>query len=113
MESSCWEDKTPLGSSVTFQDYTHFPLSVSTTFVVFQMFLSPHHLQIRDNIALGDPSGHATDEDVYQAALLGGAESFVNKMPEVFDMYLRPHVMSQSSSWAARAGSKLDGSAVR
>ncbi|KAI0716191.1 P-loop containing nucleoside triphosphate hydrolase protein [Cerioporus squamosus] len=42
--------------SVLFQDYTYFPLS------------------IRDNIALGDPSGSGDDNHVRQAARLGGAD---------------------------------------
>ncbi|CCL99959.1 uncharacterized protein FIBRA_01984 [Fibroporia radiculosa] len=56
--------------SVLFQDYTHFPLS------------------IRDNIALGDPSDSVSDEHVRLAAKLGGAEEFIEKLPEGFDAYL-------------------------
>ncbi|KAI0668740.1 P-loop containing nucleoside triphosphate hydrolase protein [Trametes maxima] len=56
--------------SVLFQDYTHFPLS------------------IRDNIALGDPTHFRDDARVRQAAQLGGAETFVDRLPEGFDTYL-------------------------
>lgn len=56
--------------SVLFQDYTHFPLS------------------IRDNIALGNPSEAANDEHVRLAARLGGAEEFIERLPEGFDTYL-------------------------
>ncbi|KAJ6573835.1 P-loop containing nucleoside triphosphate hydrolase protein [Mycena vulgaris] len=57
-------------TSVLFQDYTHFPLS------------------IRDNIALGDPN-HAQDEDkIREAARLGGATDFIERLDEGFDTYL-------------------------
>ncbi|KAI0779878.1 hypothetical protein C8Q74DRAFT_1456295 [Fomes fomentarius] len=56
--------------SVLFQDYTHFPLS------------------IRDNIAIGDPSAAADDEHIRLAARLGGAESFIEKLPEGYNTYL-------------------------
>ena len=49
--------------------------------------------KIRDNIALGDPTGSGDDSHVRQAARLGGAESFIEKLPEGFDTYLdRPPV---------------------
>ncbi|KAF7319930.1 ABC transporter related protein [Mycena kentingensis (nom. inval.)] len=68
-------------TSVLFQDYTHFPLS------------------IRDNIALGDPAAFAAlsrdgkldgavDERVQEAARLGGADVFVAKLDEGYDTYL-------------------------
>ncbi|CDO69837.1 hypothetical protein BN946_scf184803.g35 [Trametes cinnabarina] len=57
-------------TSVLFQDYTHFPLS------------------IRDNIALGDPAHFWDDEHVRRAARLGGAEEFIDRLPEGFDTYL-------------------------
>ncbi|RDB28996.1 Lipid A export ATP-binding/permease protein MsbA [Hypsizygus marmoreus] len=57
-------------TSVLFQDYTHFPLS------------------IKDNIGLGDPE-NVTDEDkIHQAAKLGGADDFIHGLPEGFDTYL-------------------------
>ncbi|RPD56236.1 HlyB/MsbA family ABC transporter [Lentinus tigrinus ALCF2SS1-7] len=61
--------------SVLFQDYTHFPLS------------------IRDNIALGDPTGGKDEERVREAARLGGAESLIDKLPDGLDTFLeRPSV---------------------
>ncbi|KAF8876487.1 P-loop containing nucleoside triphosphate hydrolase protein [Infundibulicybe gibba] len=57
-------------TSVLFQDYTHFPLS------------------IRDNIGLGDPSHANDDERILEAARLGGAEEFIDRLPEGFDTYL-------------------------
>uniref|UniRef100_A0A0W0G9X5 Putative P-loop containing nucleoside triphosphate hydrolase protein n=1 Tax=Moniliophthora roreri TaxID=221103 RepID=A0A0W0G9X5_MONRR len=57
--------------AVLFQDYTHFPLS------------------IKDNIGLGDPA-HAEDEDrIEQAAVLGGAAEFIEKLPDQYDTYLK------------------------
>ncbi|TFK76612.1 P-loop containing nucleoside triphosphate hydrolase protein [Pluteus cervinus] len=56
--------------AVLFQDFTHFPLSIG------------------DNIGLGDPQ-HAADEDkIREAARLGGAEEFVDRLPDGFDTYV-------------------------
>ncbi|KAJ7451050.1 P-loop containing nucleoside triphosphate hydrolase protein [Mycena latifolia] len=57
-------------TSVLFQDYTHFPLS------------------IRDNIALGDPNNAHDDEKIREAARLGGAAEFIERLDEGFDTYL-------------------------
>ncbi|KAM5536356.1 hypothetical protein V8D89_009954 [Ganoderma adspersum] len=65
--------------SVLFQDYTHFPLS------------------IRDNIALGDPSKVHDDADIREAARLGGADSFIEQLPERFDTYLKQPVYDFST----------------
>ncbi|KZT68757.1 P-loop containing nucleoside triphosphate hydrolase protein [Daedalea quercina L-15889] len=66
--------------SVLFQDYTHFPLS------------------IRDNIALGNPSHAANDDQVRLAARLGGAEEFIERLPEGFDTYLERPVTDYYSA---------------
>ncbi|EGO19480.1 hypothetical protein SERLADRAFT_453452 [Serpula lacrymans var. lacrymans S7.9] len=66
--------------SMLFQDYTHFPLS------------------IKENIGLGDPT-HALDDDkIREAARLGGAEEFVNRLPDGFDTYLDRPVHDYYSS---------------
>ncbi|KAJ7171705.1 P-loop containing nucleoside triphosphate hydrolase protein [Mycena crocata] len=57
-------------TSVLFQDYTHFPLS------------------IRDNIGLGDPRNAHDDEKIREAAKLGGAAEFIERLDEGFDTYL-------------------------
>ncbi|KAF5355839.1 hypothetical protein D9756_004318 [Leucocoprinus leucothites] len=59
-------------TSVLFQDYTHFPLSIA------------------DNIGLGAPvAPHATNmEYIQEAARLGGASAFVEKLPEQYETYL-------------------------
>ncbi|KAF7340233.1 ABC transporter related protein [Mycena venus] len=57
-------------TSVLFQDYTYFPLS------------------IRDNIALGDPDNAHDDEKIREAATLGGATEFIERLDEGFDTYL-------------------------
>ncbi|XP_006454827.1 hypothetical protein AGABI2DRAFT_182792 [Agaricus bisporus var. bisporus H97] len=59
-------------TSVLFQDYTHFPLSIA------------------DNIGLGAPiAPHATNvEYIQEAAKLGGASDFVDKLPERYQTYL-------------------------
>ncbi|KAJ7151708.1 P-loop containing nucleoside triphosphate hydrolase protein [Mycena filopes] len=57
-------------TSVLFQDYTHFPLS------------------IRDNIALGDPNNAEDDDKIRAAATLGGATEFIERLDEGFDTYL-------------------------
>ena len=47
------------------------------------------HSQIRDNIALGNPS-KANDEGlIREAARLGGAEAVIRKLPEGLDTYLK------------------------
>jgi len=56
--------------SVLFQDYTHFPLSIG------------------ENIALGSPQCAHDSDKVREAARLGGAEGFVDRLPEGFDTYL-------------------------
>ncbi|KAK7060894.1 hypothetical protein VNI00_000627 [Paramarasmius palmivorus] len=66
--------------AVLFQDYTHFPLS------------------IKDNIGLGDPT-HADDEDrVEQAASLGGAAEFIEKLSDQYDTYLQRPVQDLYST---------------
>ncbi|TBU55005.1 HlyB/MsbA family ABC transporter [Dichomitus squalens] len=85
--------------SVLFQDYTHFPLS------------------IRDNIALGDPSKADDAEHVRLAARLGGAERFVEKLPDGFDTYLlRPapdYVSGPPEGNKTLSGKPFDVCAVR
>ncbi|KIM52370.1 hypothetical protein SCLCIDRAFT_1223856 [Scleroderma citrinum Foug A] len=56
--------------TILFQDYTHFPLS------------------IKENIALGNPDIPYDEDKVREAARLGGAEDFIEKLPEGFDTYL-------------------------
>lgn len=72
--------------SVLFQDYTHFPLSVSSSPCICPP--TPNYSQIRDNIALGSPQCAHDSDKVREAARLGGAESFVDRLPEGFDTYL-------------------------
>ncbi|KAG1845086.1 P-loop containing nucleoside triphosphate hydrolase protein [Suillus subalutaceus] len=56
--------------SILFQDYTHFPLSIS------------------ENIGLGNPALAHDYDKVREAARLGGAEHFIDKLPGAFDTYL-------------------------
>ncbi|ETW78359.1 ABC transporter [Heterobasidion irregulare TC 32-1] len=56
--------------AILFQDYSHFPLS------------------IRDNIALGDPECVPDEDKVREAARLGGALEFIERLPEGLDTYL-------------------------
>ena len=72
--------------SVLFQDYTHFPLSVSSSSCIYP--LPSDSPQIGDNIALGSPQCAHDSDKVREAARLGGAEGFVDKLPEGFDTYL-------------------------
>ncbi|KAG7093668.1 hypothetical protein E1B28_007327 [Marasmius oreades] len=67
-------------TTVLFQDYTHFPLS------------------IKDNIGYGNPQ-HAKDQErIEQAARLGGADEFINKLPENYDTYLERPVQDMYSN---------------
>lgn len=72
--------------SVLFQDYTHFPLSVSSSPCTCQ--LPPDCPQIGDNIALGSPQCAHDRDKIREAARLGGAEGFVDRLTEGFDTYL-------------------------
>ncbi|KAH9931269.1 P-loop containing nucleoside triphosphate hydrolase protein [Fomitopsis serialis] len=45
-------------------------------------------ISIRDNIALGNPTHATNDDQVRLAAKLGGAEEFIERLPEGFDTYL-------------------------
>ncbi|KAG2113032.1 P-loop containing nucleoside triphosphate hydrolase protein [Suillus discolor] len=56
--------------SILFQDYSQFPLSV------------------RENIGLGNPALAHEDDKVREAARLGGAEDFIDELPNGFDTYL-------------------------
>ncbi|KAK0432902.1 P-loop containing nucleoside triphosphate hydrolase protein [Armillaria borealis] len=67
-------------TSVLFQDYTHFPLS------------------IKDNIGFGDPENHTDEDKIRRAAELGGSEEFINKLPEGFDTYLERPVRDMYSA---------------
>ncbi|KAH7911825.1 P-loop containing nucleoside triphosphate hydrolase protein [Hygrophoropsis aurantiaca] len=66
--------------SILFQDYTHFPLS------------------IRDNIALGNPDLAHDEDKIREAARLGGAEEFIDRLPDGFDTYLDRPVKDYYSS---------------
>lgn len=48
----------------------------------------PNCPQIGDNIALGSPQCAYDSDKIREAARLGGAEAFVDKLPEGFDTYL-------------------------
>ncbi|KIM48490.1 hypothetical protein M413DRAFT_61619 [Hebeloma cylindrosporum] len=65
--------------SVLFQDYTLFPLS------------------IRDNISLGDPPHTSDLSKIQQAAQLGGADAFIERLPEKYNTYLDRPVESYYS----------------
>ncbi|KJA29087.1 hypothetical protein HYPSUDRAFT_32429 [Hypholoma sublateritium FD-334 SS-4] len=85
--------------SVLFQDYTYFPLS------------------IQDNIALGDPA-HATDlSKIERAAQLGGADSFISRLPDKYSTYLEPpvkdHYSYQPEGTKGASGTYVDFSRVR
>jgi hypothetical protein len=74
---------------VLFQDYTHFPLVGKSVFSAQRLnFSISINCQIKENIGLGDPE-YAYDEDkILEAAKLGGAEEFIERLPEGFETYL-------------------------
>ena len=60
--------------------------------------LSPTQLQIKDNIGIGNPA-HASDlEKIRKAARLGGAEDFIERLPDGFDTYLERPVKDHYSN---------------
>jgi len=74
--------------SVLFQDYTHFPLSVSLSGTKLPLYLIFWDTKISENIGLGDPE-NANDEDkIREAARLGGAEEFIDLLPDGFEAFL-------------------------
>ena len=85
--------------AVLFQDYTHFPLS------------------IRDNIAFGDPERFHDDAGVREAARLGGAAEFVEKLPEGYETYLdrpvRDYFSGMPEGTRTLFGREIDFSGVR
>ncbi|KAF9229816.1 P-loop containing nucleoside triphosphate hydrolase protein, partial [Gyrodon lividus] len=66
--------------SILFQDYTYFPLS------------------IKENISLGNPDLAQAEDKIREAARLGGAEEFIDRLPEGFDTYLDRPVHDYYSS---------------
>ncbi|KAG2345399.1 P-loop containing nucleoside triphosphate hydrolase protein [Suillus weaverae] len=82
--------------SILFQDYNHFPV------------------RIRENIGLGNPALANDDEKIREAAHLGGAEEFIDDLPDGFDTYIdRPVYDSYSSSEDALSHKPVDFSLVR
>ncbi|KDR84731.1 hypothetical protein GALMADRAFT_284753 [Galerina marginata CBS 339.88] len=85
--------------SVLFQDYTLFPLS------------------IRDNIGLGDPTHASSLSKIHEAAQLGGAAPFIERLPEQYDTYLeRPvadHYSSPAEGSVGASGRVVDYTRVR
>ena len=79
--------------SVLFQDYSLFPLTIG------------------ENIGFGDPVNAYDIDRIREAARLGGAEEFVDKMPDGFDSYLERPVNDIYSNLPAGT-SKLFGRPV-
>jgi ABC-type multidrug transport system fused ATPase/permease subunit len=75
--------------STLFQDFTVFPLSVCLSlFVPYRDRTEHKQTQIRENIAIGEPS-RANDTDlVERAAELGGFADIVNRLPSKLDSYI-------------------------
>jgi ABC-type multidrug transport system fused ATPase/permease subunit len=71
---------------VLFQDYTHFPLSVSQHCPPSWSCLIS--IKIKDNIGLGDPENARDEDRIVEAARLGGAQEFIERLPDGFDTYL-------------------------
>lgn len=97
--------------AILFQDYTHFPLTVR------RFCPNPHSAsrsrmtQVKDNIALGDPRNAHDETRIREAARLGGAEEFIDKMNKGFNTYLNRPVQdywSIPSNVNTRSGVKLD-----
>jgi ABC-type multidrug transport system fused ATPase/permease subunit len=61
--------------------------------------------QVKDNIALGDPQNAHDETRVREAARLGGAEEFIDKMSEGFDTYLERPVQDY---WCIPSNAKTE-----
>ena len=103
--------------AILFQDYTHFPLTVR--------ILNPKnhpvnwsltHPQVGENIGLGDPWNAHDETRIREAARLGGAEEFIDKLNEGFNTYLErpvPDVWSIPSNAKTRSGLTIDSDLFR
>ena len=98
--------------AILFQDYTHFPLTVSSPYIPALGGLVTHQCcdrpQIKDNIGLGGPQNSHDEYKVREAARLGGAEEFINKMNEGFNTYLERPVRDY---WSIPSDSKTSSGA--
>jgi hypothetical protein len=62
-------------------------MCISPDLVIYLPFF-----QIAENIGLGDPDHFDDMDKIREAAQLGGAEEFINRLPEGFQTYLTPPV---------------------
>ena len=72
--------------------------------------------QIKDNIGLGDPRNAHDEARIREAARLGGAEEFIDKMVEGFDTYLERPIKDEwyiPSNAKTRSGRKIDSDLFR
>lgn len=73
--------------------------------------------KIRENIGIGNPDEPYDDDKIEQAAKLGGAYDFINKLPDGLDTYLdRPvadHYSGLPEGTKMLFGRKVDHSRVR
>jgi len=65
-----------------------YPLPFICECVTFRVPIPANLLQIGDNIAIGSPQCAHDSDKVREAARLGGAEGFVDRLAEGFDSYL-------------------------
>ena len=74
------------------------------------------HLQVGENIGLGDPQNAHDKARIREAARLGGAEEFIDKLNEGFNTYLDrpvPDVLSIPSNAKTRSGLTIDSDLFR
>jgi ABC-type multidrug transport system fused ATPase/permease subunit len=82
--------------SILFQDYTHFSLS------------------IHENIGLGNPALAHDNDKIREAAHLGGAEDFIDELPDGFNTYVRRPVNDSYPDFPTTpSGQPIDFSLVR
>lgn len=102
--------------SVLFQDYTHFPLSVSLKISLLR-FHTHSMKQIKENIGIGDPKRAKDENKIREAARLGGAGDFIDQLPNKFDTYLHRPVQDVYSDLPEGTkmlfGRPVDFSAIR
>lgn len=74
-------------------------------------------MKIRDNISFGDPPHFSNFARVQKAAELGGADTFIDRLPDKYETYLERPVMDQYSSLSdgttTMLGHTIDYQAVR
>ena len=90
---------------VNMQDYKAADLASATALLTQDHTIFP--MSVAENIAVGDPDSVSDMETVKQAAKLGGAHGFIEKLPDSYDEVLQPCSTSHPTKYIATMESDL------